>query len=179
MTSIRRRDLLTGTALVLVAEKLARAEVISGKLPWRPDAGSPPHAAQPPGWSFRNRNTCTARGARRADWRRPATCCRRAAGRLGGDESKERLAGYSLQGWFAPNITADDNVGLGRWSQADLVSYLKTGHNRFAGASGPMAEEIVNSSSRMTDPDLEAIAVYLKAEPGQAPKALPVATATR
>jgi hypothetical protein len=42
-----------------------------------------------------------------------------------------------------------------------------------------MAEEIANSSSRMTDTDLEAIAVYLKAEPGQAPKALPVATATR
>jgi gluconate 2-dehydrogenase gamma chain len=52
MTGIRRRDWLTGTALVLVVEKLARAEVISGKLPWRPDAGSPPHAAQPPDWSF-------------------------------------------------------------------------------------------------------------------------------
>lgn len=109
----------------------------------------------------------------------PGHCpaCHTPKTRLGGDESKERLAGYSLQGWFAPNISDDDNVGLGRWSQADIVSYLKTGHNRFAGASGPMAEEIANSSSRMTDPDLQAIAVYLKAEPGRVPQALPLAPA--
>jgi hypothetical protein len=31
MTGIRRRDLLTGTALVLVDEKLASAEIISGR----------------------------------------------------------------------------------------------------------------------------------------------------
>jgi gluconate 2-dehydrogenase gamma chain len=52
MTGIRRRDLLTGTALVLVGEKLARAEVITGKLPWHPDAGSPPVPIQPQGWKY-------------------------------------------------------------------------------------------------------------------------------
>ena len=52
MTGIRRRDLITGTALVLVGETLARAEVISGKLPWRPDAGVPPHRVQPGPWKF-------------------------------------------------------------------------------------------------------------------------------
>ena len=45
--TIRRRDLLTGTALVLVGERLASAEVISGSLPWRPDAGAPPEAVTP------------------------------------------------------------------------------------------------------------------------------------
>ena len=50
--TIRRRDLLTGTALVLVGERLANAEVISGKLPWRPDAGAPPDVVTPGPWKF-------------------------------------------------------------------------------------------------------------------------------
>ena len=36
----------------------------------------------------------------------------------------------------------------------DIVAYLKTGHNRFAAATGPMAEEVALSSSHMTDADL-------------------------
>lgn len=50
--TLRRRDLLTGTALVLVGERLAHAEVFSGKLPWRPDAGTPPTAVKPGPWEF-------------------------------------------------------------------------------------------------------------------------------
>ena len=50
--TIRRRDLLTGTALVLVGERLASAEVISGSLPWRPDAGAPPEPVTPGPWKF-------------------------------------------------------------------------------------------------------------------------------
>jgi gluconate 2-dehydrogenase gamma chain len=50
--ALRRRDLLTGTALALVAERLAQAEVLSGKLPWRPDAGTPPTAVKPGTWEF-------------------------------------------------------------------------------------------------------------------------------
>lgn len=86
---------------------------------------------------------------------------------LGGDRTRQPLEGYALQGWFAPNITNDPGRGLGNWSSADLVDYLKSGHNRFAGASGPMAEEVVHSSSAMTDPDLAAIATYLKDQPSQ------------
>ncbi len=42
------------------------------------------------------------------------------------------------------------------------MQYLKTGHNRFDAASGPMAEEVKDSSSGMSDQDLAAIATYLK-----------------
>jgi gluconate 2-dehydrogenase gamma chain len=52
MAGIRRRDLLTGTALVLVGEKLASAEIISGKLPWHPDATAAPEAVKPGPWKF-------------------------------------------------------------------------------------------------------------------------------
>jgi gluconate 2-dehydrogenase gamma chain len=49
---LRRRDLLTGTALALVGERLAQAEVLGGKLPWRPDAGTPPTPVKPGPWEF-------------------------------------------------------------------------------------------------------------------------------
>jgi mono/diheme cytochrome c family protein len=99
----------------------------------------------------------------------PGHCpaCHTPKTKLGGDEAKEPLQGYSLQGWFAPNLTGDTATGLGHWSSADVVDYLKSGHNRVTGASGPMAEEIANSSSKMSDADLQAIAAYLKDQPGQ------------
>jgi gluconate 2-dehydrogenase gamma chain len=50
--TLRRRDLLTGTAVVLVGNRLAGAEVISGKLPWRPDAGIPPTPVKPGPWEY-------------------------------------------------------------------------------------------------------------------------------
>ena len=84
---------------------------------------------------------------------------------LGGDRAGQALKGYSTQGWFAPDITNDSRRGLAGWSSADLIQYLKTGHNRFAGASGPMAEEVMRSSSGMTESDLAAIATYLKDQP--------------
>jgi mono/diheme cytochrome c family protein len=93
---------------------------------------------------------------------------------LGGDKSDRLLQGYSIQGWFAPNITNDQRHGLANWSVSDIVEYLKTGHNRFAGASGPMGEEVSDSSSRMRREDLEAIATYLKDQRGQADSAKPL-----
>ncbi len=85
----------------------------------------------------------------------------------GADEDGRALQGYAVQGWFAPNITNDARRGLGSWSVADIAQYLKTGHNRVAAASGPMAEEVAVSSSNGTDADLRAIAVFLKDQPGQ------------
>jgi mono/diheme cytochrome c family protein len=83
----------------------------------------------------------------------------------GGDKTGEQLQGYALQGWFAPDLTTDPRRGLGSWSIDDIVTYLKTGHNRFAAATGPMADEVANSSGAMTDPDLRAVATWLKDQP--------------
>ena len=88
---------------------------------------------------------------------------------LGGDEGERAFQGYALQGWFAPNITNDSERGLGGWSVADIVAYLKNGHNPTTASTGIMGEEITLSSSRMTDADLTAIATYLKDLPGQTP----------
>ena len=49
---IRRRDVLTGAALALVSGAAARAGVVKGELPWRPDAASPPPRVEPGPWQF-------------------------------------------------------------------------------------------------------------------------------
>jgi mono/diheme cytochrome c family protein len=83
----------------------------------------------------------------------------------GGDKTSERLLGYALQGWFAPNLTGDPRRGLGSWSLDDIATYLKTGHNRLAAAAGPMAEVVAESSSKLSDADLHAVATWLKDQP--------------
>jgi mono/diheme cytochrome c family protein len=96
---------------------------------------------------------------------------------LGGDKNDQALAGATLQGWFAPNITTDSHRGIGGWSKDDLVQYLKTGTNNWTLASGPMAEAVTHSTSRMTDEDIAAIATYLKdsGDGGSATRSDPVA----
>jgi len=93
----------------------------------------------------------------------PAHCgaCHTPKNVLGGDKSARAFQGYSLQGWFAPDITSG-NGALKDWTPTDIVEYLRTGHNRFAAAAGPMAEEIAMSTSKMGDGDLKAMALYLK-----------------
>jgi len=93
--------------------------------------------------------------------------CHTAKNLLGGNVSSQAYQGSVLQGWYAPNITGDKRAGLGGWSVEDIAEYLKTGHNRIAAASGPMAQVVSDSTQWMTDADLEAIAVYLKDLPGQ------------
>jgi len=86
---------------------------------------------------------------------------------LGGDKTGERLRGYTLQGWVAPDITNDQRRGLGGWSVDEVATYLKTGHSRTGAATGLMSETVGNSTSHLSDTDLKAIATYLKDQPGQ------------
>ena len=95
---------------------------------------------------------------------------------LGGDEKSQALQGYQIQGWFAPDITNDARRGLGGWSVDDIVAYLRSGHNRIAAATGPMAEEVALSSSRMTEADLAAIATYLKDQPARTEAVTPLSS---
>ncbi|RAU44107.1 MULTISPECIES: cytochrome c [unclassified Pseudomonas] len=83
------------------------------------------------------------------------------------DESgKPFLAGALLDGWYAPSLRDDPNTGLGRWSEAQIVQFLKTGRNQHAVVFGSMTEAFNNSTQFMSDNDLAAIARYLKSLPG-------------
>jgi mono/diheme cytochrome c family protein len=76
------------------------------------------------------------------------------------------LAGALLDGWYAPSLRDDHNTGLGRWSEPEIVQFLKTGRNRHAVVYGSMTEAFNNSTQFMSDDDLGAIARYLKSLPG-------------
>jgi len=78
-------------------------------------------------------------------------------------EAKYQLTGAALQGWFAPDISADPNSAIKKYDVPQLVQFLKTGVMAGNGhAFGPM-EETVHDSLRFLDPsDLRAMAVYLK-----------------
>src|SRR4051812_12788704 len=50
---IRRRDLLAGTAaLMVLLSTRSHAAIIRGALPWEPDAGAPPTPIRPGPWTF-------------------------------------------------------------------------------------------------------------------------------
>jgi mono/diheme cytochrome c family protein len=93
---------------------------------------------------------------------------------LFGDETGKPLQGAVEEGWFSANLTGNKGDGLGRWSLADIVQYLKTGRNKYAWAAGTMQEKVTSSTSKMTDTDLMAVATYLKSLPA-APESQPSA----
>jgi alcohol dehydrogenase (quinone), cytochrome c subunit len=88
------------------------------------------------------------------------------------DESNATyLSGALLDAWLAANLRGDQRTGLGRWSQADLAEFLKTGHNHDGTAFGSMIDVVNNSTPYLSDGDINAIAVYLKSLPGSGDQA--------
>ena len=84
------------------------------------------------------------------------------------DESQPEFlsGGGVIDGWFAVNLRGNDAAGLGRWSAQDIVDVLKSGRNPHAAVVGaPMSDVVVHSMQGLTDPDLLAIAAYLKTLP--------------
>jgi mono/diheme cytochrome c family protein len=81
---------------------------------------------------------------------------------FGANKSDKYLQGGVIDNWTAPNITNDAQAGLGKWSVDEVVQYLKTGQARGVIASGAMKDVVENSTAKMPDADLKAMAVYLK-----------------
>lgn len=67
------------------------------------------------------------------------------------------LAGGKLNGWNVPALR-----GMSHWSEQDIVDYLQTGRNSKAAVAGEMTSVVYNSTSHLSDADLNAIAAYLK-----------------
>jgi len=79
--------------------------------------------------------------------------------------SSSYLGGAMLDLWRAPDLRQDADLGLGKWSEQDIVDFLKTGHNTHATVFGSMLDAFNNSTTYMSDDDLKAIAHYLKSLP--------------
>lgn len=88
----------------------------------------------------------------------------------GYDESSATyLTGGINENWHAPNLNGDSGAGLGRLSQQNIVSYLRTGHGdpMHIVASGSMVPVIEHSTQYFSEEDLFAIARYLKSLPAR------------
>jgi alcohol dehydrogenase (quinone), cytochrome c subunit len=77
------------------------------------------------------------------------------------------LSGAALDGWKASSLRGDLSTGLGRWSEQDIVEFLKTGRNIHATVYGSMMDAFNDSTQFMSDADLAAIARYLKTLAGR------------
>jgi mono/diheme cytochrome c family protein len=120
-----------------------------------------------------------------SDWNRGAYivnglghcgACHTPKNSLGADRGDGFLQGGMVEGWLAPDLTGNVRTGLGRWTTEQIVEYLRTGRNAYAGAGAQMGEVITYSTSLMTPEDLRAIAVYLKSLSSS--KSTPVETAS-
>jgi mono/diheme cytochrome c family protein len=89
---------------------------------------------------------------------------------LGADKRGRAYGGGMVGDWFAPRLDGAERSGLKSWSVDDIVEYLQSGRNAKSHAGGLMAEVVVNSTSKMSEADAKAIAVYLKGLPAGAPE---------
>jgi mono/diheme cytochrome c family protein len=112
--------------------------------------------------------------ARSSQWNRGAylveglghcASCHTPKNLLGAEVKGLAFTGSVIDNAVAPDLTSNPRTGLGQWSSSDIVEYLRTGRNRHANASGPMAEVVTYSTSLLSDFDLSAIATYLKSLP--------------
>ncbi len=68
------------------------------------------------------------------------------------------------EGENIPNITPDRDTGIGAWEEDDLAFLLKTGILPDGDVVGSLMGQVVDhSTSRLSDADIGAIVVYLRA----------------
>ncbi len=129
------------------------------------------------GWNmlFLDARPFTPDPARSAEWNRGAYLtrglahcgtCHTPRNLLMAETTSREMGGGEIGPWQAPNITSDPNSGIGGWSTAELVTYMRDGHVAGKGqAAGPMAEAVEYSLRYLDTADLMAIATYIQSVP--------------
>ena len=174
-TAMTERDMLDLKAYLFTLAPVARADT--------------PHELAPPfGWRFLVsiwKALYFTPGAYRPDpakgeqWNRGAYLvralghcgeCHTPRDMLAGPKPGMALAGTEAgpeggpEGGIVPNITPDDETGIGRWSEGELNGLLELGalpNGDFVG--GQMGEVVDDVTGKLTDADRRAIIAYLKA----------------
>lgn len=81
-------------------------------------------------------------------------------------DNRSKFGGALTAGWRAYNISGDKTAGLGDWSDAEIATYLSTGHAKGRGtASGPMGEAVDHSFSKLAATDIKAMVAFLRTIP--------------
>lgn len=89
---------------------------------------------------------------------------------FGADKRGRAYGGGRVAGMFAPRLDGAERSGLKSWSVEDVAEYLQSGRNAKSHAGELMSEVVLASTSKMSDADVRAIAVYLKGLPAGAPE---------
>jgi mono/diheme cytochrome c family protein len=117
--------------------------------------------------------------SRSAEWNRGAylvrglghcAACHATRDALGGVRQGLQYSGALMagQGWYAPSLHNRQQGGTAHWDLATTVRFLQTGATldaapeQQATAQGPMAEVVFFSTQYLSEPDLQAMAVYLQ-----------------
>jgi mono/diheme cytochrome c family protein len=121
-----------------------------------------PDAAKPAAWN---------RGAYLVEGLGHCSACHATRNLLGGISTNISAgAGLSgglipVSGWYAPSLTAGSEAGLGDWELPHIVQLLRTGVSPRGAVFGPMAEVVGQSVQHLSEPDVQAMALYLKSLP--------------
>ena len=96
--------------------------------------------------------------------------CHTGGALAGAPDPKLRLAGSDigfgapgLGVFYPPNLTPDQETGLGAWSEADIIKVLRTGERPDGRELAPMMPW--RSYAALTEADAQALAAYLKSLP--------------
>jgi mono/diheme cytochrome c family protein len=116
--------------------------------------------------------------ARGNDWNRGAyliqglahcSACHESRNALGATRSEAGPSGGLVLDWYAPSLMSPREAGVQSWSEADIVSLLKTGRvntsTATASSLGPMAEVVGEGLQHTPEDELKAMAAYLKTLP--------------
>jgi mono/diheme cytochrome c family protein len=130
----------------------------------------------------------TADTRQTAEWNRGAylvqglghcAMCHTAINALGGSSESRAFEGGMIpnQNWYAPSLTSNREAGLGNWTLKEITDLLQSGVSHRGTVYGPMAEVVYNSLQYLSDDDVRAMAVYLKALPQKDSEAPPTSQA--
>ena len=133
-----------------------------------------------------SRDTEWNRGAYLVEGLGHCNACHASRNALGATAGPLDLAGglIPVQNWYAPSLASTREAGVADWSDAHVIELLKTGVSARGAVMGPMSEVVSGSTQHLSEPDLRAMARYLKAlqAPGgdtaPAPEASAASTAT-
>lgn len=117
-----------------------------------------------------------AEPAQSAEWNRGSylvrglghcNACHTSRNVFGGTSESLELSGglIPMQNWYAPSLASSREAGVADWGIEDVVSLLKAGLSPRGSVMGPMAEVVYSSTQYLSDADLRALAVFLKALP--------------
>ena len=117
---------------------------------------------------------------RSAEWNRGAylvsglghcQACHAPRNVFGATHDRLELSGglIPMQNWYAPSLASPAESGVQDWPVEDIVALLRDGTSARGTAMGPMAEVVFSSTRHLDEPDLSAMAVFLKGVPERAP----------